>query len=333
MIWHAQNTFFLSTKVNNSFIFKFLNIVNRKNPQNIEVKYKCPYTGCSNTYTLKNKLLAHLRTHFGMKPYICSLCSKEFNDKGNLKTHLRIHTGERPYKCKVCYKAFKTEGQLREHFGSHYRDKPFQCPYCLKYYKRKGVVKNHILIHYNDPLFLEKKEYYINIVDNLDNKNSMNLNDFYYKNSTNLFSTKDETQNNSPVVHKLKPDENSIKELSFNSDLLNRSNTDDDSSENKNTFINNSINKNEFDEEDEDKKSTCNNYKNSTCCDELFDGFLKKLDENDECFGKILLENNKFCKNLNEDEDDNEDMDEKTIFFPETKYENKNNILQLEDIL
>ena len=130
------------------------------------------------------------------------------------------------------------------------------------------------------------------------------------------------------MIHKLKPDENSIKELSFNSDLLNKSNTDDDSSENKNTFINNS---NEFDDEDENKKSTCINVKDSNCCDELFDCFLKKLEENDECFPKNLLENNKFYKN--EDEDEDEDMDEKTIYFPEAKFENKNNILQLEEIL
>ena len=308
-----------------------MNIVNRKNPQNVEIKYKCPYTGCNNTYTLKNKLLAHLRTHYGIKPYICTLCSKEFNDKGNLKTHLRIHTGERPYKCKVCYKAFKTEGQLREHFGSHYRDKPFQCPYCLKYYKRKGVVKNHILIHYNDPAFVEKKDFYINIVDNLDNKNSLCLYDFYYKNTTTLFSTKDESQNSSPVIHKLKPDENSIKELSFSSDVLNRSNTDDDSFENKYTIINNSSKKSEFDEEEEDKTSTYINYKISTCCDELFDGFLKKFEEDDESFKKNLLDNIKFYKN--EDENEDEEMEEKTIFFPETDCENRNNILQLEDIL
>jgi hypothetical protein len=59
---------------------------------------------------------------------------------------------------------------------------------------------------------------------------------------------------------------------------------------------------------------------------------LKKFEE-DECFPKNLLENNKFYKNEDWNEDEDEDMDEKTIYFPETKYENKNNILQLEDIL
>ena len=56
---------------------------------------------------------------------------------------------------------------------------------------------------------------------------------------------------------------------------------------------------------------------------------MKKLEENDECFPKNLLENYKFYKNEEEDED----MDEKTIYFPEAKFENKSNILQLEEIL
>ena len=64
-----------------------------------------------------------------------------------------------------------------------HKEKPFQCPYCLKYYKRKGVVKNHILIHYSDPNFIAKKDFYKKIVDNLDNKNSIYLYDFYYKNT------------------------------------------------------------------------------------------------------------------------------------------------------
>jgi uncharacterized Zn-finger protein len=46
-------------------------------------------------------MIAHLRTHFGIKPFICSFCFKKFNEKGNLKTHLRIHTGERLFKFDV----------------------------------------------------------------------------------------------------------------------------------------------------------------------------------------------------------------------------------------
>ena len=95
-------------------------------------------------------MIAHLRTHFGIKPFICSFCLKKFNEKGNLKTHLRIHTGERPFKCDKCQKSFKALGQLREHNTSHTGIKPFQCPLCLKYYRRKGILKNHIIIHHSD---------------------------------------------------------------------------------------------------------------------------------------------------------------------------------------
>ena len=62
---------------------------------------------CQKSYGLKNILLAHLRTHYNIKPFICSYCNKSFNEKGNLKTHIRIHTGERPFKCKNVKKDLK----------------------------------------------------------------------------------------------------------------------------------------------------------------------------------------------------------------------------------
>ena len=258
-----------------------------------------------------------MRTHYGIKPYKCDICSKEFNDKGNLKTHLRIHTGERPYKCSICCKAFKTEGQLREHFGSHYKEKPFQCPYCLKFFKRKGVVKNHIIIHFQDPLFIEKKNYYKKIVDNLDNKNLL---DFSYKNST-IFSTKDESQNSSPIVPILNFKENKIKDLVFTLDLINKC-TEIDSFQNKNF---------EF-EEDEEDNNLCINKKNSTFSDDLFE--LKEENYGNQNFDNNNSEYESIDKKDNKGIGyENEYMDENTVYYSEIKEENNNNILLFEDIL
>jgi DNA-directed RNA polymerase subunit RPC12/RpoP len=260
-----------------------------------------------------------MRTHYGVKPFICDFCSKEFNDKGNLKTHLRIHTGERPYKCSLCCKAFKTEGQLREHFGSHYKEKPFQCPYCLKYFKRKGVVKNNIIIHYQDPLFIEKKNYYKKIVDNLDNKNLL---DFCYKNSTN-FSTKDESQNNSPIVPTLNFKENDIKEIKFTLDDVNKS-TEIDSFQNK--LI-------EFEEDEEEKNNLFFNKKNSTFSDDLVE--LKE----ESCEKKKNFDFTSFEYESNDKKDnketgyENEVMDENTVYYSEIKEDINNNTLLFEDIL
>ena len=95
-------------------------------------------------------MIAHLRTHYGIKPFECSYCKKQFNEKGNLKTHIRIHTGERPFHCNLCSKSFKAFGQLKDHLTSHTGIKPFKCPVCFKNYRRKGILKNHMLIHIKD---------------------------------------------------------------------------------------------------------------------------------------------------------------------------------------
>ena len=138
-------------------------------------KYVCSFKNCQKTYALKNILLAHLRTHYKIKPFICTYCSKSFNEKGNLKTHIRIHTGERPFTCQKCHKSFKALGQLKDHFISHTGLKPFQCPFCKKFYRRKEILKNHFEIHKKDSFFIKNEEKYKEILENIKKMKNMVL--------------------------------------------------------------------------------------------------------------------------------------------------------------
>ena len=313
---HKSKLFFIIISLTSILVKKFGN--------NTEIRFKCPFRDCIKTYSLKNKFLAHLRTHIGIKPYQCETCLKSFNDKGNLKTHLRIHTGERPYKCIFCEKSFKAEGQMKEHLGSHYKDKPFQCPYCLKYYKRKGVVKNHILIHFQDPSFLEKKEFYLKEVDNLNTRSFQYLYESSNKNNSSVFSTKEESQNNSPKFPIIKSTENSIKEFELN---LDKNNTNSDSYENKIKNCENIDEDNDFEENENNKLKDKTFFNSEELFQNIFNVFNNSIKENNLIYNEIIFpENGKY--NMK-----NEDLEEKTINLKEVIIENKHNIIALEDIL
>ena len=168
----------------------------------------CPIKDCKKSYALKNILLAHLRIHYGIKPFVCTYCNKSFNEKGNLKTHIRIHTGERPFKCKKCQKGFKALGQLKDHLISHTGYKPFQCPHCKKYYRRKEILKNHIIIHSKETFFknnqdkfqemlneVKQMKHFKHNLDELDT-NSKNNNDNSISILSSCFLREETKQNN-----------------------------------------------------------------------------------------------------------------------------------------
>ena len=110
--------------------------------------FECTFPGCNKKYSIENRYLVHMRTHLGVKPFICQICSKSFNEKGNLKTHLKFHSELRPFKCPFCIKTYKTKGHLKDHIEiQHNLVKKYECQHCGKKFGRISTLKSHIRTH------------------------------------------------------------------------------------------------------------------------------------------------------------------------------------------
>ena len=166
-----------------------------------------------------------------------------------------------------------------------------------------------MLIHFKDPSFLEKKDFYIKIVDNLNNKSNIFLSDIYNKNNSTIFSTKDESQNNSPYIPILQSDENNIKEFNLNS------NSDINS---HSLCVEKTIQSNEYNEKENDPKNI--NINNEELLNDIFSN---KKENNINKISKIFpLDNNNY--------ENDKSIDNISIFL---KSENDYNIISLEDFL
>ncbi|XP_030374353.1 transcription factor Ouib [Scaptodrosophila lebanonensis] len=116
-----------------------------KSPDLLGVSYVCKF--CSNVYSDKVKLTAHMKLHSEYKPHECEICQKRFRQTPQLARHMNSHTGQRPYKCKFCSSRFADPSTHKKHERIHTNERPYKCEYCSKSFAYSNVLNVHLMVH------------------------------------------------------------------------------------------------------------------------------------------------------------------------------------------
>ncbi|KZT59920.1 hypothetical protein CALCODRAFT_430352 [Calocera cornea HHB12733] len=117
-------------------------------------EYWCRWRGCDRNsegraFASKQKILRHVQSHTGYRPYECEICHQFFSEPATLQQHTRRHTNERPFVCDHpgCGKAFAIAGALTIHKRTHNGEKPFKCTYCDRAFSESSNYTKHLRTH------------------------------------------------------------------------------------------------------------------------------------------------------------------------------------------
>ena len=95
-------------------------------------------TFCARHYKDKKTLNAHIKVHYELGKYDCSICERNFYNKNEWQCHEASHSDERNFQCALCGKKFKMTSSLTDNsrnckVGKNKDDvKTVQCEHCQK---------------------------------------------------------------------------------------------------------------------------------------------------------------------------------------------------------
>ncbi|XP_052814307.1 uncharacterized protein LOC128241428 [Mya arenaria] len=102
---------------------------------------------CEKKYSRASRLIEHIRSHTGERPFQCEMCGAAFRAAKTLEQHMKVHSGVKPFHCNVCGNRFAQVGNLQRHMRTHTSERPFLCTYCGFAFKEKNHLQGHIRIH------------------------------------------------------------------------------------------------------------------------------------------------------------------------------------------
>lgn len=109
--------------------------------------FVCYWSGCGKShFPTANKLVRHVHSHTGYKPFPCPSCSQAFVTKDQLEKHLTTHTGAKDFVCTWpgCGRSFAVKHALDGHMNSvHLKAKKHVCSHCGQAFDDSSNLSKH----------------------------------------------------------------------------------------------------------------------------------------------------------------------------------------------